>query len=300
MTTADTDTSQETRRQAYLAAMGVTTYFPRFVLPGAPAPRVQVQAADPQETEPQAPVLNMPKTALEQLLEKAEAEERDWREPWPQQLTQEQEESAETSLISDLSPAADSAQESLAEPQPEAPLAQAVANMQDSAREPDLRFRLALIPVSPTLSVIEQLPWLGNGQLPAAHLRLLWHILQSLGLSVTPEHLSALPFQWPILSAAGFDKGAGAARAALRAFVEQHIPAEGSGTGHPAQGHCLLMLGEGLAQALFAENQESSLASGVLLPLPEHWQLLTTLSLDQVLRLPTLKSTLWRDLRPLR
>lgn len=271
----------EIQRQAYLEAMGVTSYFPRFILPGAPVSRACEWPAGHE----------LPFTALRRapLAETGPAPGSGYQEKHPDQGTAPDSPAVSRALRSreilsdtDSSGTVDSQ-----------PGTQGSSNVRPhTAENPgSVRFRLVCIPVNEHLSVVESLPFMGNGQLPASHRRLLSNVLRSLGLTVAAGELDVFPLQWPMLMSSSFDSSIDAAREALHTFLEDRSMAQGPQ-------HLLLWMGSGLAGQLYGNED---LVQGRVRPLPmSGWQLLCTDSLDQMLRVSGLKKNLWQELAPLR
>lgn len=153
-----------------------------------------------------------------------------------------------------------------------------------------LQFKVALIPLEGGLAVLDQLPVMGNGQLPPSHFRLLRNLLRACDLPEPTGETLIMPFQWPLLELSHIDNGAEAACSALQAFIEHHCQEQGL--------QCLLLMGPSLAEQLYGETEEPG--QGLQLFAGQSWQTLVTESLDQVLKVGTLKRGLWQNLQHLK
>ena len=154
--------------------------------------------------------------------------------------------------------------------------------------EATLRYRVVLLPVNERLSIIEQLPDTHDARLTLQHLRLLKWVLASLGMSVEIETMQQLPFQWPMSVSSHIDGSAVVGRSSLRIFAESNIVTSPE--------HVLWLMGDGLADLFSLDEAHQPLDRTTGLP----WRLLVTTGLSQVLRVPSLKPDLWRQLAVLR
>src|SRR5690606_37508230 len=112
-----------------------------------------------------------------------------------------------------------------------------------------LPFKVALIPLAGGLAVLDQLPVMGNGQLPPSHFRLLCNLLRGCRLPAPTEQTQIKSFQWPLpLQLHEDDGGLEAARSALQAFIEQHCQEQ--------EVKYLLLMGPALARQLYGEAGE--------------------------------------------
>jgi hypothetical protein len=141
-----------------------------------------------------------------------------------------------------------------------------------------LQFQLLLLHIDAELAVLVQIPALARPALQQRQAALLQNMLRWLGL---PIELSPQPrrFQWP-LPGMKSTEGAAAAALGLRHFVEQAVLEQ------PFRG--LLLLGQQLAEQLGAADFA-----------PAGLPFICTHSLDELLAVPALKREAWLVLQPL-
>ncbi|MFT6915032.1 MAG: hypothetical protein ACJAWL_001335 [Motiliproteus sp.] len=296
----------EQLRQQYLAAMGVTLWLPRQVLPGAAAsPAWHWQAAAPESSGSKPAVAADLTTAsvrpathgapLRQLVQGTSAAA-------PVQPAQSAEPPVLPAAAAPEHQAADAVVEAAVDAvvvKPSASPALAVATTAtaistDPAALPSSRskavphFRLAMVSYSDCL-VITDLPTRNAQVWSAEHQRLLNAIVAAVGLGGSAQLSGGLhEFQWPLDPRARFDQSEAIARHALEVALAGVLQ-----TSH----RVLLLMGESTQRYLLPAAQPA--ASGQLI---EHQgrSALCCHGLNEVLRLPGLKAELWRQLQPLR
>lgn len=267
------------RRQALLHAMGITTWYPRVLLPGAPPPLDWSEDEEPAAGQGAAAPEALPEGGMTAAdvppaaLHSADVAAGAGFGPAPARV-------APRPLPTfDDRPPASPAASSAAPHRPTTGLAP------DAEAAP--RFTLVFLAASPGLGLVVLLPqtaepWLG----PVRRALLSELLLARVGQGLSPE-LDERPFRWPL--GPGLDASASAARAALGGFLESQAEEAGC--------RLLLVLGEQL-KSLLPLSPEAQ--RGIPYPLPEQpWRLLLTRSLDEVLTVPGLKRELWQDLAPL-
>ena len=259
----------EIQRQAYLKAMGIESYFPRLVLPGAP-----------------------------------ESRQCDWPEEYPRQ-SPEHNSQTKISVTADATPRAEGKEKTaqgvpepmggqpLEKPAAKAPTArESGQTVQESGQTvQEIRFQLAFIRVDDQLCVLNQLPHVGRNQLSPGHRQLLHNLLRSRGISVSAGDIEGEIYRWPYMEGL-VDKGADAARQGLHSYLQQKLSDRPFST--------LLVMGALIVPYLYAQEQAGYPEHGVLDKGPARtWRILTTKSLDELLRFPALKREVWEHLRPL-
>lgn len=185
-------TNPEILRLQQLQLMGITSYFPRYILPGAlPSKVVEPEAFEVHETEPA--LLPDEPVAVPRNTAREPEPGRDWKSR----------EKEPVSTHSSVAPQARIRQET---PQEEA--AGAAANL-----------HLLLIPVDANLCILNQMPLLAKSQLPDRQQRLLDNILSVIGVHAA-AYDSLRTFRWPLPGISG-SAAADAGKNSLMLFLEQ-------------------------------------------------------------------------------
>ncbi|MFT5722683.1 MAG: hypothetical protein ACI9W6_003017 [Motiliproteus sp.] len=310
----------ERLRQQYLAAMGVTLWLPRQVLPGAaaspvwrwqaatPAASSAVQAAELTTVSARPVTHNAP---LRQLVQGAKAAA--GVQPAPAAVAAVSPAAAVPVGVSTPASVSKAKAKAKAVPEHQAPDAgaavdalvlksaagpevdvhAAVKTVTDSARAlPSSaavpRFRLAMLSYSDCL-VVTEMPTSNAQVWTYEHQQLLNAVLAAVGLGGSPQASSGLyEFQWPLDPRARFDQSEAIARHSLEVALADVLQ-----TSH----RVLLLMGKS-AQAYLLPSAQLGV-SGQLI---EHQgrSALCCHGLNEVLRLPGLKAELWRQLQPLR
>ena len=180
-------TINEIQRQAYLEAMGIQPWFPRYVLPGA---RPSQQCQWPQTASPPAAQADLPPAA-----------------PVP-------------------APQAEQLREALREAprRPRKDEARAPAPVPASPPmddQEDIRFRLAFIRAGDGLCIVNQVPAAGPDRLSPGHRALLQSLLAACGRGGDALHFEEAIFRWPFVEGDHVAKGGAAARQALSVWLQQ-------------------------------------------------------------------------------
>lgn len=247
----------EAQRQAALRQMGIQSWFPRFVLPGAAPSRQAEVSAEMFGIRPEKNPVH-PAELFEQERSPAQSRERL--------------DSALQSAPIDINKQAGSS------PSPTPPVKSvSAAPAQHANTEESLKLQIQLIILSDGLVLLNEMPAAGNGRLSARHQRLLQQIGLASARSGEGNAIGNHLFKWPLLDIPGMDTSAEAARGALLAFMEEHL--QGKAPKH------LVIMGELLASKVF------SVSAG----LPARH--CVTWNLDQMLNLPALKKDVWLALR---
>lgn len=257
--------------------MGIASYFPRFVLPGAPVSK----ACEWPEGWKREDV------ALEQ------------RQPGETPDTQPSEE--RTGAVEEV---AVGKVDEKARPR-EVPAAETVSDVSVESRADvvrtfpadEIRFQLACIRVNDALAIINAMPHLGPQQLSGQHRSLLENLLRAAGIECAEMRVEDKPFRWPLMEGEHVEKSRTAAAAALTAYLEQKLA--------DWQFTHLLVMGEHLITHVFSnddsEEKKSEEKKGERAPTldEQRWKTGYTRSLDEILNRPVLKREVWKDIRTL-
>jgi len=149
-----------------------------------------------------------------------------------------------------------------------------------------LNFQLVLIPVDATLCVLNQIPTLSRLQMQEKQSKLLDNILHWLGKPAA-DHSISRSFNWPLPGLASVNTLA-AAQDSLQHFLQQSLVEK------PFRN--LLVMGAQATACFRPESVDSSTDSHAVAPA---WQVLFTHSLDEMLAMPSLKHDVWQHLLPL-
>lgn len=219
----------ETSRQEYLASMGIQSYFPRFVLPGAaPSGQCDIPAPEPGPSPQEVPQ----KTTAPRPAQKP-----------PQTVAKQSEEDSLTAA--------------------------------ERAETDELHVQIAFIGVAEGLFALASVPYMqGGGGLNQSQRQLFNNISLCLSLNSRPLNFEIKPFRWPFSEAAHIDKSEAAARTALNAYLSQLQDEHGFNR--------ILVLGEQIAKLL----QDG-----------EELDILSSRSLDEMLKMPQLKREVWLSLK---
>lgn len=258
-------TLTEIQRQEYLQIMGVQSYFPRYILPGALESK---QCEWPAEL-----LVDMPNsTSTEKIVETHTKPE---LEPFAEDNKAKPQHSQDKLDNSDAEKSDNEASK----------------EVDNEFREDGARFQLAFIRVTDRLCILNLMPYVGRKQLTAVHQKLLINIIKSLGIAHEDVFFDDLPFRWPFTEGEHVDKSKTAARAALIAFLEQKLT--------DSKFDHLLVMGEMVMGFVLDEDAEQSLTAGDFhqgenIP----WQTAYTRSLDEILNRPQFKKDVWQQLKP--
>ena len=300
----------EVSRQAYLKTMGIDSYFPRHVLPAAPVSKLCVLPESLQwATKNRSGESQRNKSGS--LAQEEKVQESRVQESRTQEIsTKEASLSAESlrkkldldSSIADSSRASESIK---APPQTTAESTQTVRSSPETVStesavaerasstdkiEEQVSFKLALVCLNNGLFILNQLPAVGNGQFQNIQQTLLWRILKSLGLDLKGEDLTIHLFAWPS-GLPGIENTRQAAQSTLRTFLETNS--------HNSKLETLLLMGDALLADLFQVGEEH-VRGKVTTFEPLNCKVLLTYSLDQMLKVSSLKGEFWKDVSVLR
>ncbi len=252
----------ETLRLQQLQLMGITSYFPRYLLPGAlPSRIVEPDALDVAniDREEDEVALTAEPADIRQDAAREPESKRDWK-------------------LQEADPAV-----------ARTPVAQSVRVRKETPQEENAgdaaNLHLLLIPVDASLCILNQLPVLAKSQLPDRQQKLLDNILLFLGTRIA-VYDSVRTFRWPLPGISDMS-AANAGKSSLMHFLEQFSQE------HPFSN--LLVMGEQGADWL---TEAGELRADTSPQVP--WQMLHTYSLDQILTAPSIKREVWQHLLPLK
>ncbi len=281
---------QEQLRQRYLTAMGVTSWLPVRSLPGAAASATWrwselapagagAQGSRAEARSPASAVASGPAAGTGSSAVAAATRQR----PQAASAAIQQLLSTQPVAVPVAQPeprtGVDSADPSATSAPPAAPATAVTEAL------PVPRFRLALVGYADCL-VVNELPLQGLEGYTAGHQQLLSQILASIGLGQGDPQLQL--FAWPVINSPHIDQGAAVARAGLgnlitRWQLPETVPA--------------LLLGRQAAEFVLPPEYGGSLDEpGRVADRP----CLVAASLNEMMRVPSLKAELWRQLLQLR
>lgn len=299
----------ETQRQEYLKTMGIQSYFPRVVLPGAkPSPEYDF---DEPALVSAGPLTNSPLTIQPEERSPERAPERGGSAG-----------SADNSALNDIRAAASASRREASKPNREAskpnreaskpdrkpskpesgatdpvskPAGEVKTNtekldMADSTAEgADLRFSLNYYKITPTLALVNEVPHQNAANQDAQIMALMKAILLALSVDVETSALRTENFSWPLSSDLDLESGSSELAAkAVSGFLQMRQ--------HKDQFSDLLVFAgrsEELIQGEDSNSQDFKSACG-------SFNLTVTKSLHSMLVHPALKKEVWQDLQPLR
>ncbi len=272
----------ELKRQAYLGAMGIQTYFPRMRLAGAkPSPAYAVQV----ETKADLPTVEVTSVtedspAVAQLKSLASSGKKPGVSPLHAAAVSLRDEQNSGQIQSKPSRGR-SPQEYAEVPQ---------QTKIDVEPDNELRFSLLYFRINEKLAVIDELPHQISGQLNKESLILLKAILAALGQHISNTDLKAELFSWPLDTGYSMKNSpAIEAGKALSGFLQMRQEIDGFDN---------LLVFAGQVESLMLNQKNTR---------PEHdfesdrgYFITVTSSLHSILAVPTLKRDVWQKLQSLR
>ncbi|MEX2365934.1 MAG: hypothetical protein WD601_04975 [Pseudohongiellaceae bacterium] len=195
--------------------MGITSWFPRYILPGA-KPSVACRWPESLQPEPgPKPESPSPAPASAKI---DTGQSRAHTDAIRNSLKEIKSETRQAATV----------QGTAASAQPQAPI----------------RFKLVMVRLNEAVCLINQLPHVGGDGLSAVHLRLLRNICHSLSLPLDGDLQEQSGFSWPLTEGMDLAHNTEAAREALHAFVDHKL------SDKPCR--ALLIMGESLQSWLLA------------------------------------------------
>lgn len=260
----------ERTRQHYLDAMGIQTWFPRQILPNALPPR----AFDCLEEEPEE---NFKPDASSFSSQQESA-----------QVSAGAMGAATAKDLLGISGRVETKQDSKPAPpvtQPVIPEAPPVAVS---------KFRLITLSANEHCLVVAEMPHSGLNQFSRFHQRLLSDILRAIQLPPESEALPFSEFVWPLGNIGLMEhlsQDDSAAADAVCAYLSNQFGL--------ARRKVVLLLGQAAARFVIDPNRTFSDLRGLQKGLHSDQHFIVTHGLNELMKLPTLKSEAWRDIYPI-
>ena len=292
----------EVQRQACLEAMGIQSYFPRLVLPGAAPSKVcewpEKERSGSATAPPSAREIGaQPEPAADSGLEAPAHEGNPARVDRQADAPAARDEQSDSVPFTRApSPAAGAAAEAEFADAQQDKRGRVTVHRPDpvSSQREAVRFQLAFVRAGVDICIVNELPLQGPGQLFDSHRKLLSNLVKALRQDSPQLEFEAEPFRWPFVEGDYMDNSAVAASHALRAYLHQKM-------GQPIR--LLLVLGERIApfvsQHLEQDNRTGLASQTVEARGALYNRCLVTCSLDEMLQVPERKRQAWQDLRQL-
>lgn len=252
----------EAQRQAYLKAMGIQGYYPKFTLPGAkPSPRYEAIEDQP---------------VLEKRIEDSSKPSR------PEQQNQSDQHAAQESDVVIEQVSVSVLDKGLnANIQPE----------QITTDTNTLKFSLRYYRINDSLAVIDEWPYLMIGNSSEETLTLLRNILMALEIDTDGCDFSSKDFDWPLMEGLPLTtEPIEAARQALGGFIAMC---------HDQDGFCNLLVFAGQMEKLLVKKSAKGEQRDYMVE-PAGYYFTITSSLQMILSHPKLKREVWDQLQKLR
>ena len=276
---SDISSIREQSRQDYLKAMGIQTWFPRCVLPNAqPAREFELPEviSDSPGQMTQAPG---------QLL---------------QDMVQPDSAAPETLPVSARGPADVLAQTVLVDTPAKPEVSQKVTSKKPEPKKskgPVSQFRLVTLSPTEDCLVIAEMPHTGLNQFTRFHQRLLDDMLRALNLSnrQAPQQPGMSEFVWPMGNQGlmgQISQDDNAAADAVCAYLSNQFGL--------ARRKVVLLLGRAAARFVIDPDRPFDQLRGIQTGLHAEQWFAASFSLNELMKVPALKSETWKDLSPLR
>ena len=252
----------EAQRQAYLKAMGIQGYYPKFTLPGAkPSPRYEAIEDHP---------------VLEKRIKDSSKPSR------PEQQNQSDQHAAQESDVAIEQVSVSVLDKGLK------------ANIQPEQITTDtntLKFSLRYYRINDSLAVIDEWPHLMVGNSSEETLTLLRNILMALEIDTDGCDFSSKGFDWPLMEGLPLTiEPIEAARQALGGFIAMR---------HDQDGFCNLLVFAGQMEKLLVKKSAKGEQRDYMVE-PGGYYFTITSSLQMILSHPKLKREVWDQLQKLR
>ncbi|MGI9283296.1 MAG: hypothetical protein ACR2PX_27200 [Endozoicomonas sp.] len=257
----------ERTRQNYLDAMGIQIWFPRQILPNALPPR-EFDFPE-EELEPAPP------SALADTLEP----------------TQHPETAMGVSTAKDLLGITSNV-ETKQEPEPVAPVKQKVVTEVQPIEVS--KFRLVTMPANEHCLVVAEMPHSGLNQFSRFHQRLLNDILRAIKMPAENDTLPFSEFVWPLGNIGLMEhlsQDDSAAADAVCAYLSNQFGL--------ARRKVVLLFGQAAARFVIDPSRPFSDLKGIQKGLHSDQHFVVTHGLNELMKLPTLKSEAWQDISPI-
>ena len=275
----------ETQRQEYLKTMGIQSYFPRVVLPGAkPSPEYDFDETPDSDEPSLSAIASAVKRPVENVSDSKGSSA-----------------SSGNSVLDELRAGATTSRKPAISPEKEDLTVQSGSAGRDSTTDEaldkegsteeaaELRFSLNYYKITPTLALVNEVPHQNASNQDAQIMALMKAILLALSIDVEVSALRAENFSWPLSADLDLDSNsAELASKALSGFMQMRQ--------HKDQFGDLLVFAARSEELILGED--SSLRD--FKSACESFNLTVTKSLHSMLVHPALKKEVWQDLQPLR
>ncbi len=278
----------ETQRQSYLQTMGIQSYFPRVVLPGAkPSSQYDFDEVDNQNnlaadgreplskaTDPGQPAAPAESSVLDEIRAGVSAGKGPSRKAADKVTAK-----ADREEVATLS----------GPPAEEGIAANSLDSQNPVGEDAELRFSLNYFRITPTLALINEVPHQHSSAQDAQTMALMQAILLALSIDVQVADLRAENFSWPLSDDHGAEsKSPQLAAKALSGFVQMRQ--------HRDQfGDLLVFAGRAEELMLGDDSSRRDFRSAC-----GNFNITVSKSLQSMLVHPALKKDVWKDLQPLR
>ncbi|WOG29349.1 hypothetical protein [Endozoicomonas sp. 8E] len=260
----------ERTRQHYLDAMGIQTWFPRQILPNALPPR----AFDLLEEEPGEAFKPEHSTVSS--------------DPSSAPLRESAIGVSSAKDLLGISSRAETKQD--AEPAP--PVKQ---NLIAESRPTEIsKFRLVTLAANEHCLVVAEMPHTGLNQFSRFHQRLLSDLLRAIQLPAGSETLPFSEFVWPLGNAGLMEhlsQDDSAAADAVCAYLSNQFGL--------ARRKVVLLFGQAAARFVIDPSRNFSDLRGLQTGLHSNQYFIVTHGLNELMKLPALKSEVWQDISPI-
>ncbi|MDE1463087.1 hypothetical protein [Spartinivicinus poritis] len=265
----------EQQRQAYLQAMGIPSWFPRYQLPGAqPTPDYYWPVASSES------LVEAPATHQQAAITQSEEFSHGLPESFSERpkLAKLQ---IRDSLVNSKKSAADFTKEGMTD-QPKLE-AEQVKEIQVTLTE-SCYFQLVCMSPTEQVMLVTELPYSGVNELSVLHYSLVNNLLAALNIKSTANE--AKSFKWPFTFQQFVDQSEPVASAAVKAYLEGQL-------GFSSKKLVILMGAMAVKYGLGLDKDFESVRG--VSQQSEQW-LAVTHSLNEILRLPQYKKEAWKDL----
>lgn len=269
------------QRHYILQEMGIQSYVPRIVLPGARPSPIR------QDSAPSRPLLAAAEPCRQPGAESADMTPASLMPtpPVPARVP-----STQPPIVVSAPTPAVSGRPDVATAVPTAPRVAAVTSSPAAAAEA-VHFAFAYVPVNEHLAVICELLWARSALLSTSCRQLLADMLKAIGAPCDADRLAPMVFSWPLADAGDMPQDAQTARHMLEGFVSRRLKLRAA--------PYLLILAEQSAHLLFPPASQPHTGK---LHVHPHFpvQVLVTHSLHAMEAVRELKRSAWQALQPLK
>ncbi|WP_163832422.1 uracil-DNA glycosylase family protein [Spartinivicinus ruber] len=275
----------EQQRQAYLEAMGVPLWFPRYQLPGAlPTPDYHWPETTSQDLVDarSAASLTVQETSGSQLHFDRENLPSDLQKHFSDQPKVAKQQIRE-SLIDKSKDHQSTANAANITQQPSQETEQSTAVFLTTKKEPCF-FQLVCLEPNEQVLLITELPYSGVNELSALHYSLMNNLL--VALKINDAVKEAKSFKWPFTHQPFIDQSERIAKAAVKAYLREQLDLSDK--------KLVIFMGPAAAKFGLGLEQDFDSWRGTQQQ-GEQW-IAVTHSINEILRLPQCKKEAWKDL----